>query len=77
MLWEYKKTLGAFCSVAAVVFLGYIGTCFLAVAVVLGQGTTSSPALYFNLAAGLVLVALAALGSVPCCCNCTSNMALN
>ena len=35
------NTRRPYCSVAAVVFFGYIGSCFLAVAVVLRRGTTT------------------------------------
>ena len=72
MIWKYQKALGACCSVAVVVFFGYIGACFLALFVVLHRSTTSW-APYFNLTAGIVLVTVAALCSVNCCIHCTSD----
>ena len=42
LIWKCQTNLGACCSVAAVVFLGYIGSCFLAVAIVLKRDLLSS-----------------------------------
>ena len=41
LIWKCQTNLGACCSVAAVVFLGYIGSCFLAVAIVLKRDLLS------------------------------------
>ena len=42
LIWKCQTNVGACCSVAAVVFLGYIGSCFLAVAIVLKRDLLSS-----------------------------------
>ena len=76
MIWKYQKALGACCSVAVVVFFGYIGAMFLSLYVVLHRSSTSW-APYYNLTAGVVLVTVATLCSVNCCLHCTSDAVLN